>query len=338
MGAVIKRDESWNDPTKTRGERVIAFCETLKVTSGIHAGRNFKVRPWQADFIRAVYDPWGKWSLRLVRTALLTMPRKNGKTTLAAALALAHLVGPEAEPRGQVFSAAADRLQAGLLFNELEAMILADKGLASRCSVRRFTKDIEDQVTGSKYAALSSEAYSKHGLSPSMVVYDELAQAPDRELFDVLTTGMGGRKEPLMLVISTQASEPHHVMSELTDYGRKINSGEIKDSSFAATIYAAPEDADPFDKKTWAACNPALGDFRSYEDMVINARRAQRMPSFENTFRLLYLNQPVPNDAGFIAPAEWEACNSAIPENLDGRKCWAGLDLSETRDLTSLVV
>ena len=149
----------WDEPGLTRAERVIRFIETLPVTSGMHAGQDMKLRPWQREMIEAIYrtDSSAK---RLIRTALVTMPRKNGKTALAAGLALAHLVGPEAEPRGQVYSAASDRDQAGIIFRELEAIILLKPDIAQRVNIQRFAKRIEDHKTGSVYQALSADGRS----------------------------------------------------------------------------------------------------------------------------------------------------------------------------------
>lgn len=327
----------WKMPGLDRPARVIAFIESLKLTSGKFAGQNFILRPWQRAIIDRIYGP-GEAS-RAVRTALLTIPRKNGKSQLAAALALAHLVGPEAEPRGQVFSAAADRDQAGIIFAEMEAFILADHALRARCNIQRFAKRIEDAETGSVYRAMSSDARKAHGLSASFVVYDELAQAPDRHLYDNLETSMGARESPLMVVISTQSPDPHHVLTEITRYAERVNRGEIEDPTFAGIIYAAPADADPWDEATWQACNPALGDFRSLEEMRAAAEKAKRIPAREAAFRSLYLNQPVAADQRFIAAADWKNCEAPIdPAALRGRPCFAGLDLSSTRDLTALVL
>lgn len=327
----------WQKKGLSRADRVIAFIETLTITSGVFAGKKFKLRPWQQRWIRKVYrEQKGK---RIVRTALLTMPRKNGKTQLVAALALCHLVGPEAERRGQVYSAAADRNQSAIMFREMEAFILADAALSARCNIQRFAKRIEDMETGSIYEALSSDARKAHGLSPSFFAYDELAQATDRHLYDNLSTGMGARLDPLGIVISTQSSDPLHVMSELTEYGRKVIAGQIKDDTFLAEIYAAPADADIWDEKVWAACNPALGDFRSLEDMRVKAFRAKRIPTEEASFRNLFLNQAVDAVADLIPPPDWRACSGApLHDKLRGSACYGGLDLSLRQDLTALVL
>jgi phage terminase large subunit-like protein len=320
---------------------VIAFIEGLKLTAGSHAGKPFKLRPWQRAEIEAIYatDADGR---RMVRQALETMARKNGKTQLASALALAHLAGPEAEPRGEVYSAAADRNQAGRVFREMEATIIADPDLSGRCNIQRFAKRIEVMSgpgAGSVYEALSSDARKAHSLSPSFVICDELAQWLNRDLFDNLVTGTGARDEPLVIVISTQSADPNHVMSELVAYGRSVLDGTIEDPTFHAAIYAVPDDADVWDEKNWHLANPALNDFRSLQEMREFAAKAKRIPAREAVFRNLYLNQSISTEARFISAADWKACGAAVGrEALAGRPCWAGLDLSSTTDLTSLVL
>lgn len=329
---------AWEDESIPMPERIIAFAEALPITSGMHAGQNVLLREWQKEFIRRVYGPLREDGRRKVRTALFSLPRKNGKTAICAILALAHLCGPAAERRGQVFSAAADRDQASLIFNEMRAMIEATPWLESRCNIQQFRKAIEDDMTGSTYQAMSSDARKAHGLSPSFVICDELAQWKNRELYDNLVTGTGARAEPLVVVIGTQAKDDQHLMSELVDYGQKVIDGEVDDPTFSATIYRAPEDADPWALETWETCNPALGDFRSLEEMETFAEQAQRIPAREAVFRNLYLNQRVDSEVRFIAAADWQRCAGEVdPVSLYGKPCYVGLDLSSTRDLTAAV-
>jgi len=329
-----RRRLAWRKRGLTRAECVVAFIESLHITAGSHAGRKFKLRDWQREIIAGIYatDDDG---VRQVRQALLAIPRKNGKTQLAAALALCHLAGPEAEQRGQVFSAAADRDQAALIFKEMCALIEGFDYLAERIVVRTHNKTLEDVETGSMYQAMSSDARKAHGLSPSFVVCDELAQWHGRELYDNLITGTGARSEPLVVTISTMSADPNSVMSELVAYGRGVLDKTIEDATFHATIYSADEKADPWDEETWFACNPALGDFRSLAEMRTAAAQAQRLPAREPSFRLLYLNQPVDAAARFLNGVDWRACVTDKADLL-GKRCYLGLDLSSTTDLTAL--
>lgn len=329
----------WDLEGMARLDRVVAFLESLPITSGALAGETLTVRPWQRDFLEAVYREDAN-GVRRVRTAVLSMARKNGKSGLAAGLALCHLAGPEAEQRGQVFSAANDRAQAAILYNEMAAIIERVPWLQERLSLRRHAKEIEDLGgTGSVYTALSADVPGKHGLSPSFVVYDELGQTTSRDLFDALDTAMGARAEPLMLVISTQAADDIAPMSELVDYGLRVGWGEIEDPSFHLTLYAAPEGSDPWTEDAWRAANPALGDFRSLDDVARQAAQARRIPTKEAAFRNLILNQRVSAETRFLPASEWRACGEPVDiEALAGRTCWAGLDLAATRDLSALVL
>ena len=328
----------WEAEGLTRAGRVIAFCETLTVTAGRLAGQPLKLRPWQRAIIEEIYavDAEGQ---RPVRTAVLSMGRKNGKTGLAAALALCHLAGPEAEMRGEVYSAANDKKQAAKLYAEMAAMIRVHPWLNSRISERSHSKEMTDHGTGSIYVALSADAKTKHGLSPSFVIYDELGQARSNSLYEALNTAMGARDDPLMLVISTQADTATAPMSILIDYGLEVSAGQVDDPSFRLFMFAAPDDADPWAEETWRMANPALGDFLSLAEVRRQADQARRMPSQEPAFRNLILNQRVATERQFLSAAEWMA-NREAPnvERLKGRKCYAALDLSAVRDLTALVL
>lgn len=336
-----KRRPSWLDPKLNRADRVIRFIEALTITSGVHAGRRMKLRPWQREIVRAWYgaDASGR---RIVRTGLLTMGRKNGKTGLVAALALAHLVGPEQERRGQVVAAASDRDQSGLIFDELVAFIEDNPDFAARANIKRHEKVIEILDTGTRFRALSSDAKKAHGLSPSVVILDELAQwgsGVGRGLYDALVTATGGRAEPLTIVISTQSADDLSLMSELVDYGRQVRDGILVDPTFSPFIYDVPADADPFNEALWPLANPALGDFRSLEEMRAFAARARRMPSLEATFRNLYLNQRVTAEERWLPPGEWDACAGDVDlDALAGEPCYGGLDLGSVRDLTAFAL
>lgn len=330
---------SWLTGRKTRPQKIISFIETLEITAGEFAGTKFKLRPWQRRIIQQVYRQGRGQQRRTIRTAFITVPRKNGKTQLAAALALAHLSGPESESRGQIYSAASDRDQAALIFNEMVAMIERHEFLANRINITRHYKRLEDLENGTIYQALSSDARKAHGLSPSFVVCDELAQWHGRELFDNLTTATGARKEPLTVVISTQSSDPNHVMTELTHYAQQVRDKVVEDPTFLPILYQAPMDCDPWDEKVWHDCNPALGDFRSLEEMRVFAAQAKRLPAKEAAFRNLYLNQPVDSEQRFISSDDWNACGAAVDASLlEGQPCWAGLDLGSTNDLTALLL
>ncbi|RVJ39195.1 terminase large subunit [Sinorhizobium medicae] len=334
----------WQKEGLSRVGRIIAFLEDLPVTQGTLAGTKLKLRPWQVDFIRAVYATDPETGHRPVRTAVLSLARKNGKTVLTAGLALCHLLGPEAEERGEIFACANDKNQAKKAWGECKAILEAHPELLERVNIIRFNAEIEvleGKGKGSIFKALSADADTKLGLSPSFCIMDELGYARDAHLYDAMNTAMGARSEPLLMAISTQARDDNQVFSRLIDYGIKIREGEAEpDPHFHLTLFTAPVDADPWHPDTWATANPALGDFRSLEDVRRQAAQAQRSPTLEMSFRNLILNQRIDANVRFIARAEWDANNKGEidPDELVGRECWAGLDLSAKRDLTAWVL
>ncbi len=317
---------------RQRARRVVQFIERLIVPSGLGAGGPLRLRPWQQAFFRDVYEPKQRNGRRVVRRAVLSVGRKNGKSALTAALVLAHLVGPEAIRNGEIYSAATEREQAAIVFKIAAQMVRADRELLALIKIVDSTKTMVCMHNGSVYRAISAEAGTKHGLNPSVVIYDELAQARTRDLYDVLDTAMGARDEPLFVVISTQSNDPQHILSQLIDDGLSA-----ADPTTVTHLYAAPDDADPWDETVWPLANPALDDFRSLEDMRAQAARAQRMPSFEAPFRNLYLNQRIDAKSPLIPRAEWVACETEGPLLRLGETVYLGLDLSATTDLTALV-
>jgi len=325
-------------------EKMIAFIQTLKVPDGPDAGKLIELRDWQKRMIRQVYGPTRvnekKEVVRAVRQAVWTLARKNGKTSLAGGLILGHLTGPCAIWNGQLFSVAFEVGQASLAYRAFQSMVMQDEDLSGRIILTESTKRATCRLSNSVFKALSSESRSKHGLNPNFILFDEFSQfGTSRDLFDVMTTSMGAQKEPLALVISTQAPEDAAILSELVDYGRSIRRGEVVDETFHLTEYSVPPEADPFDETKWHLANPALGDFRSMDEMKQFASRARMLPTMMNAFRNLYLNQRVAQHATFVDEVTWARCYGEIDyDALEGRSCTAGLDLSSKVDLTSFVL
>ncbi len=320
----------------TRVQRIFQFIEELTVPSGVGAGGKFKLENFQKRFINDIYGPTFKGGRRKVRRAILSVSRKNGKTAIIACLVLVHLIGPEAITHGEIYSAANDRDQAAIVFKYAAQIVRADPELTAYIKIVDSTKTMLSPSTGSFYRAISAEAGTKHGLNPSVVIFDELAQAKNRNLYDALDTSMAAREEPLFIIISTQSNDPQHILSQLIDDGMAN-----KDESMVCHLYAAPDDADDVfsDHKLWEQANPALGIFRSLEEMETAANRAARMPSFETAFRNLYLNQRVDATSPMIPRAEWMGCKSPTDDEIisKGEDIYLGLDLSGKVDLTALV-
>lgn len=316
---------------KRRAGEVIRFIQNLKVPSGFNQGKPFKLDAWQQKFIRDIYEPQidGR---RAVRRAILSMARKNGKTATIATIALAHLVGPEAILNGEIYSAANDRDQASIVFKFAKQIVESDWELRERVEIIPSTKTMIARQSGSIYRAVSAEAGTKHGYLPSVVIYDELAQARNRELYDVLDTAFGARDEPLFITMSTQSNDPEHILSQLIDDGL---SGQ--DPSIVCHLYAADPECDLQDVRQWRKANPALGVFRDKEDLRAAIRKAIRLPAEEPKVRNLFLNQRVSPTATLISRAEWLAC-AGDAEIEDGEPIYLALDLSSVNDLTALAM
>lgn len=325
-----KRGQGVDQAGLDRAEQVIKFIELLRVPSGEGQGGPMRLRPWQKQFIRDLYAPHVDGNRR-VRRAILSVARKNGKTAIIAAIALAHLIGPEAIKNGEIYSAANDREQAGQVFKFLRQLIDADEELSQVLDIVPSTKTVVCKQNGSFYRALSADAGTKHGLNPSVWIYDELAQSRNQELYEVMNTSQGARKEPLGIVISTQSPDPEHPLSKLIDDGLVAN-----DATVLVHLYCADDEAEIMDEDAWRAANPALGDFRSVEDLSALAIQASRMPSMEASFRNLYLNQRVDQNSPLIPRSEWKACQTGDTLML-GEDIYLALDLSGVHDLTSLV-
>jgi len=315
----------------------LRLINQLTHTKGPFAGQTFHLRRWQEKILRQLFAVDRLTHRRRIRTCLLMLPRKNGKSELAAALAIDGLLF-DGEIGAEVYSAAADKDQAALVFNVAAQMIRNDAELLAACEIIDSQKRIVHRKTGSFYRAISAEAYSKHGFNCSRLIYDELASAPSRELWDVLTTSTGARAQPQVIAISTAGYDRHSILWEVYSHAKRVLADPSIDPSFLPVIFEAPPEADWTSEAVWRACNPALGDFRSLEELRIACARAKEIPAQENTFRRLYLNQWTEQASRWIAMTAWDACLGPIDRAaLRGRRCFIGLDLSSTTDLTAVV-
>lgn len=269
------------------------------------------------------------------RRALVSYGRKNGKTGAAAFLLLLHLVGPEARPNSQLYSAAQSREQAAILFNLAAKMVRLSPTLRAYVVVRDSGKQLFCPELGTLYRALSAEASTAYGLSPVFVVHDELGQVkgPRSELYEALETAAGAQEEPLSVIISTQAPTDADLLSVLIDDAKTGADPKVK-----LWLWTAPEEDDPFAEATIRKANPAFGDFLNSAEVMDQAAGAQRMPARESAYRNLVLNQRVNVTSPFIARAAWEACGDEVDETAFEAGAWIGLDLSARHDLTALVM
>ena len=313
--------------------RAVLFFESMMThAKGERGGQPFVLERWQIDYVRALFAT--KDDVRKIRTSLLAVGRKNGKSTLAAGLALKLLLEPE--PGVEVYSVAAARDQARLVFDIARTAVEQSPKLSQYLTVYR--NAIVCERTHGTYKALSAEAGIQHGLSPHGVIFDELHAQPNRELVDVMTTSMGARRQPLMVYITTAGYDRKSVCWEVWKYAEAVASGAIKDESFLPAIFAAPPEADWKAEKTWAMANPNLGVSVKADFLRSECARAIEMPAYENTFRQLYLNQWTEQDKRWLRMDHWAQGNKPCPVPLAGRVCWGGLDLATTYDTTALVM
>jgi len=332
----------YEDPTG-RADRICRFVRKLRLWEGDFAGEPFRLHPFQEAVIRRVYGPSAADGSRLVRMACIWIPRGNAKTTLAAALALAHLLGPEAEAGGQCVLAAADRENASIAFNSAHQFALQDATLSSRVRAVESRKTLGHPRSKSTLKAISSEAYSKHGLNVSFFLADEVHAWPTgegRKLFKTVTDSMVKRSHPLTVVISTAGEGQGGLAWDLWQYSLKVAAGEIDDPHFAPIIFAAPPAAGWQDEAAWHQANPAIAaGFCSLEELRIKARRIEHFPAEIADFRRFHLNQWQEGAAQpWLALEVYDAAESrTAPDALLGRPCWVGVDLSSVEDLTAVV-
>lgn len=292
-------------------------------------GQPLKLEPFQKRFIKDVYD--NKVSTEM---AILSIARKNGKTGLIAALVLAHLVGPEARQNSQIVSGARSKDQAALLFKLAVKMINFNPELQDIIHIIPSGKRLHGLPMNTEYQALAAEGSTNQGLSPVLAILDEVGQVKGSQddFIDAITTAQGAHEHPLLIAISTQAASDADLLSIWIDDALKN-----KDPHTVCHLYAADKDADVLDKKAWKAANPALGKFRSLRDLEKLAQKASRMPSQENTFRNLNLNQRVSTVNPFVSAEVWKSCGGE-PAPLIGMEVFGGLDLSARTDLTAFVL
>lgn len=307
------------------------FPEVLQLVEG--TVQPFELQPWQAAIVAALWGWKDANGLRRFREAFIFCPRKNGKTPFAAGLMLLSAL-TDGEPGAQLYSAAPDKNGASLLFRHASEMILREPELQKRSKIYKSLKSIEFP-NSTIFRALAADAHRLHGLNVSLAIIDELHQFPDSELVDVLITGTASRRQPLVVFITTSDFDRPSVCNSKHDYASKVRDGLIADRSFLPVIFEAGPDDDWTSPEVWAKANPNLGVSVSLEYLERECRRAQAEPAYESTFRRLHLNQKTSVETRWIRLEDWDACRRELP-NLEGRECYAGLDLSTTTDICAL--
>ncbi len=315
----------------------IDFLQLLKLTGDFY-GKPFELLPWQKEIIANVYGTLTDDGRRQYKYAYLELPKKNGKTELIAGMAIAHCLNDG--PSGQIYCCAAEREQASLVYIAAKQKIEQDEYLESVFRVVDSKKEIHNTETGTFIKVLSAEAYSKHGLNPTVVIFDELHALQKRDLWDVMTFGSGAaRKEQLIWVITTAGDDPDRksVGWEQHDYARKVRDGEIVDPSWYVKIYSYEGD-DIYNEANWYSANPSLGITIDIENVRQEALAAKNSEAAERLFRWLRLNQWIATkQVGWLPITLWDKTETDkwTRASLRGRECYMGIDLSSTTDLTA---
>ena len=287
------------------------FRECLTFIEGERAGEPFELEPWQQAIVAALFGWKRADGTRRYRESLIYVPRKNGKSPFCAGITLL-VAYADGEPGAQLYSAAADRDQAALIFRHCAGMIARDPDLASRSRVYRSFKSIEFP-DNSVYKALSSDADTKHGLGAHLVIVDELHAHPDAELVETLVTSTAARRQPLVIYITTADYNRVSICNQKYEYACKVRDQILEDSSFLPVIYEALPDDDWTDPEVWRKANPNLGVSVKLEYLERECRRAKAEPSYQNTFRRLHLNQRTSQDTRWLSVEDWEACKVELP-------------------------
>lgn len=320
-------------------DRAVLFINQLKHTKGIWHGKNFTLLPWQEKIVREIFGTLKPDGSRQYNTAYIEVPKKAGKSELAAAIAL-YLLCADGEQGAEVYGCAADKSQAGIVFNVALDMVKQCPSLKGRLKPLESQKRLTYPSTGSFYQVLSAESYTKHGLNVHGVVFDELHAQPNRALYDVMLHGSGdARRQPLFFLITTAGIDRNSICWEVHQKAKDIIEGRKIDPSFYPVVYGLDDGDDWTDEKNWYKANPSLGVTVAIDKLRQSFREAQDNPAEENLFRQLRLNEWVKQHTRWMPMAAWDACDTAVDAaELHGRVCYAGLDLSATTDVTALVL
>ncbi|RRG07453.1 MAG: terminase large subunit [Lactobacillus sp.] len=324
---------------KTKADRAVKFIEMLPHTKGEWEGKPFWLLPWQEQIIRDLFGIVTEDGFRQFRTAYIEIPKKQGKSELAAAIAL-YLLYADHEPSAEVFSAAADRQQASIVYDVAKRMVEMTPGLGKRSKVMSASKRIVNYSNAGYYQVVSADVGGKHGFSISGLVFDEIHNQPNRKLWDVLTKGSGdARRQPLHVAITTAGTDRNSICFELHTKALDILAGRKNDPTFYPVVYSLPMDEDWTDEENWKKVNPSLGYTVPMERMREAFLQAQDNPAEQNVFRTLRLCQWVGSTVQWIPDHIYDMGSKPIDlDSLLGRECYAGLDLSSSGDITALVL
>lgn len=319
-------------------QHAIDFFWFLKHSKGEWAGQPFTLGAWQQFVVWCLFGWKRADGLRRFRTAYVEVPRKNGKSSLAAGIAL-YLLAADGESGAEVYSAATKRDQAKICWSEAVRMVHASPALSSMIHHWRASDTLSIEATACKYQPLGADGDNMDGLNVHGAIVDELHAHKTRQVVDVLDTATAARRQPLMFEITTAGTDQNSVCYEHHDYSRKILEGAIDDDTWFTFIAALDEDDDWRDPRTWAKANPNLGVSVKVDDLQRKAERAERLPAAQNSFRRLHLDQWTQQSDRWIDLALWDENAHVVEEKLlEGQPSFGGLDLSSVQDITAWVM
>ncbi|NQN83855.1 terminase large subunit [Streptococcus suis] len=324
---------------EAKADRAVTFINNLSHTKGKWAGKRFDLLPWQEQIVRDLFGIVKEDGNRQFLTAYIEIPKKNGKSELAAAIAL-YLLYADNEASAEVYGAACDRNQASIVFDVAKQMVQMSRPLEKRSKIMGATKRIVNYSNAGFYQVLSAETGTKHGLNVSGLVFDEIHAQPNRHLYDVLTKGSGdAREQPLFFIITTAGTDRNSICYELHSKALDILNGRKKDTSFYPVVYGLSDEDDWNDEANWRRANPSLGHTIGIDRVREAYQQALDNPAEENVFKQLRLNMWTSSSVAWIPEHVYAKGNDPIQyESLKGRSCYAGLDLSSTSDITAFVL
>lgn len=314
------------------------FRDCLVHVKGAKAGTPFHLHESHAKIVADLFGWKRANGTRKYRTAYIEIPRKNAKSTLAAGIAL-YLLLCDGEQGGEIYSAASTRDQAALVYGMARDMVQKSPMLSKHVVVRDSVKRMMHRKSNSFYRAISADHMGAHGFNASGIIFDEVHTQPSRDLWDVLTTSTGARAQPLTFAITTAGHDRSSICWELHQYAKGVRDGMIQDDEFYPVLFSADIDDDWTDEAVWAKANPLLGEAISLDYLRAECKKALEQPAYENTFRNLHLNQWTEQASRIVSMQHWDACEvETTLSDYYGRRCFAGLDLSSTRDVTAFVL
>jgi len=334
-----------------KAERALKFIKMLKLTGDYH-GQPFLMMDWFEQVVWDVYGTMNERGLRLFRDVYVEIPKKNAKSQAGSAISLLHLFHKN-ERNGQIYSVAGDRAQASIIFDMAVEMILQENELEKRVRIQSAMKAIINKETGTLYRVLSAESDTKHGYSPTVVLFDELHVQPNRKLYEIMMRGSGlARLQPLRYVFTTAGEDPDRTSIAWEVHEKAVNiikaredgDAERDDPTWYPVIYGYQGD-DIYNEENWKKANPGLGVTIQVEDMRVLAKQAKLHPADEKSFRWLNLNQWLTTRLTGWLPVElfdttiggdWTRAD--LIDSKTKLDCYIGMDLSATTDLSALAV